>query len=494
MRSSETPPTGNRGRNKAIRGRLPLPVSSSFDRSAPSAPRKDSPAHLLPPRPDRTRLSPPPGRGTLRRGAGSATGPAVTGRQAPDAVRPPGGRGVSRARACAVAAAAPRRSRSTATRTEGRGRPGGAAGATAPAPPAGRLDGYGYAPTALAGARLMPAAPPPGRPGGYGCLPTVPLPGRPGGYGYAPAAPRVPRPCLPCRRLAVPTSTAACRPRRRVAAPALRLPADRAAGRPPRRYGYPPTAPPAGRPGVTATRRPTPWCPAHARCAATGPSRRLRLPVGRGTRPGAARTYPAGRARCGPQAWLLACVGHGHGRPRPGRPGLSQAGVLPCAGPRCGHPRARPCPASSLRGCASEARSRGGWTRRHPAGAGPRTPPARTGTGALRAATSETSASASRAAAVPPSPSAAAPGPATPEPPPAPSGTGPAAVGARPPSRPRRPRHRRLHRPSKRRPCRKAGPPGSRGPRGPTDSHDSAAQALLHHPSPSLPPSPDRTI
>ncbi|MGX1092629.1 hypothetical protein RKD47_003310 [Streptomyces albogriseolus] len=381
MRSSETPPTGNRGRNKAIRGRLPLPVSSSFDRSAPSAPRKDSPAHLLPPRPDRTRLSPPPGRGTLRRGAGSATGPAVTGRQAPDAVRPPGGRGVSRARACAVAAAAPRRSRSTATRAGGRGRPGGAAGATAPAPPAGRPggygyvgrprgcpahacraaawpaggrgrpggaagatapappagrpDGYGYASAALAGARLMPAVPPLGCPGGYGCLPTVPLPGRPGGYGYAPAAPRLPRPCLPCRR---------------VAAPALRLPADRAAARPSRRYGYPQADPVVPGPCPLRRHRPVP--------AATA-ARRPRHPA-------RCRTYPPGRARCGRQAWLLACVGHGCGRPRPGRPGLSQAGVLPCAGPRCGHPRARPCPASSLCGCASEARSGGGRARRHP--------------------------------------------------------------------------------------------------------------------------------
>ncbi len=350
------------------------------------------------------------------------------------------------------------------------------------------------------------------------------LPAAPAGTATRRPPSRAPGSCLPCRRLAVPAGTAACRPCRCRAVPAgtaacrpcrcravpagtaacrraaagpsrrVRLPAGAPLPGRPGGYGYPPTAPPAGRPGVTATRRPAPWCPAHARCAATGPSRRLRLPVGRGTRPGAPRAYPPGRARCGPQAWLLACVGRGRGRPRPGRPGLSQAGGLACAGPRCGHPRARPCPASSLRGCASEARSGGGWTRRHPAGAGPRTPPARTGTGALRTATSETSASASRAAAVPPSPSAAAPGPATPEPPPAPSGTGPAAVGARPPSRPRRPRHRRLHRPSKRRPCRKAGPPGIRGPRGPTDSHDSAAQALLHHPSPSLPPSPDRTI
>ncbi len=90
MRSSVTPPTGNRGRNKAIRGRLPLPVSGSFDRSAPSGPRKDSPAHLLPPRPDRTRLFSPPGRGTLRRCAGPGTGPAITGPGALNSVPSPG--------------------------------------------------------------------------------------------------------------------------------------------------------------------------------------------------------------------------------------------------------------------------------------------------------------------------------------------------------------------------------------------------------------------
>ncbi len=440
MRSSETPPTGNRGRNKAIRGRLQLPVSSSFDRSAPSAPRKDSPAHLLPPRPDRTRLSPPPGRGTLRRGAGSATGPAVTGRQAPDAVRPPGGRGVSRARACAAAAAAPRRtrSRSTGTRAGGRGRPGGRCRRVCSTP---RLPA---APAATA-ARRPPS--------------------------------RVPGSCLRCRLLAVPAGTAACRPRRRLAVPALRLPADRAADRPSQRYGYPQADPVV--PGPCPLRRHRPVPAATAARRPRHPARR-RADVPRG--PGPPRSTGVASGMCG------------RGRPRPGRPGLSQAGVLPCTGPRCGHPRARPCPASSLRGCPSEARSGEGGRGGTPVGAGLRTPPARTGTGALRTATSETSASASRAAAVPPSPSAAAPGPATPEPPPAPSGTGPAAVGARPPSRPRRPRHRRLHRPSKPRPCRNAGPPGIRGPRGPTDSHDSPAQALLHHPSPSLPPSPDRTI
>ncbi len=302
-----------------------------------------------------------------------------------------------------------------------------------------------------------------------------------------------------------------------------------------------PAAPPAGRPGGYGYLPTAPAGTPVAACrAACRPSRRLRLPADRGTRPGARRTQPAGRARCGRQAWLLACVGHGCGRLRPGRPWLSQAGVAAVrghglrrpqvtavavvgpgplrstgvasgvcgsrlwstaagsagavAGRRGGHPWARLYPASALCRCPGEARSGGGGTRRHPVGAGLRTLPARTGTGAQRTATSETSASASRAAAVPPSLSAAAPGPAAPEPPPAPSGTGPAAVGARPPSRPRRPRHRRLHRPSKRRPCREAGPSGIRGPRGPTDSHGSPAQALLHHPSPSLPPSPDRTI
>ncbi|CAL9500913.1 hypothetical protein SUDANB130_03428 [Streptomyces sp. enrichment culture] len=54
---AETPPTGNRGRNKAVRGRLPLPVSGSFDRG---------PARLSPPRPDRTRTIPSRKRGTSK--------------------------------------------------------------------------------------------------------------------------------------------------------------------------------------------------------------------------------------------------------------------------------------------------------------------------------------------------------------------------------------------------------------------------------------------
>ncbi len=47
------PPTRNRGRNRALRGRLRLPVSGSFDRRWV----RRSPAHLLPPPADRTRSS-----------------------------------------------------------------------------------------------------------------------------------------------------------------------------------------------------------------------------------------------------------------------------------------------------------------------------------------------------------------------------------------------------------------------------------------------------
>lgn len=47
------PPTRNRGRNRALRGRLRLPVSGCFDRRWV----RRSPAHLLPPPADRTRSS-----------------------------------------------------------------------------------------------------------------------------------------------------------------------------------------------------------------------------------------------------------------------------------------------------------------------------------------------------------------------------------------------------------------------------------------------------
>ncbi|MGA5283532.1 FhaA domain-containing protein [Streptomyces griseoincarnatus] len=56
-----------------------------------------------------------------------------------------------------------------------------APGAAAPPPPAGRPGGYGYPPTAAAGAPPMPAAPPPGRPGGYGYPPAAAPGPAPGG-------------------------------------------------------------------------------------------------------------------------------------------------------------------------------------------------------------------------------------------------------------------------------------------------------------------------